>query len=694
MKLHKSLIAAAAPAVLLGACSENAWNDHLEGFEQPSVTEGIISTADYALTTDDYKTIASLDANIALAERDGEAEALELIGTSGTFATDNQAAKYIPALLATTNKNLPYFTYNDGSAVKVTYNVAENLPDQVKGVNSGTLTYTVEEEEYQAAWRSEDNYINAFAPATPAAASIPQILLNNLSPQEGQYAVVTYNQASQNPVFGTPDSPVEETYDEIGSVTEGQTVKLKGVVTAIQARGFILSDATGSILCYQSSGFDQTALPLFSEVTLEGPVSSYNKGLQMSISDGSYQVGAVADYTYPAPRTVTGADMDAAILAETPFLAQYVQLTGTVSISGNYYNITVPGAETAIGSGYMVPDYIKAQLEDGKTYTITGYFMAISGGKYYNVTITSVSAPGTKAGRNVVTRAPLADVTTEVENAIYRYEGGSWKEASDIEVLNPADYKAMGLTYGNFSGSQPDTYLPVYLKTKYPYAAPGDTKTIAYIYYANGSSSYNAKEYVLGETGIWTVNAGSSTSQFVKMDGEWKFNPSVVLTLPYARNTDPSYTYYMACVEWVYENIAKPMGSASLTAGDSFIDYRGNAEFYSGASAYYGNIDVRAASALNNMPEGYTGYDGLSDEEITLLMKKRFCTEVFPGALAKIHADAKPIEGMDVTYTFNITAYTGSAEEAQVVYLLTGPGEFTYLSSTWVSEAESESWKN
>lgn len=683
---------AAAPALLLGSCSENAWNDHLEGFEVPPVAGGT-TTAEYRLTTDDYKTIAGLADNVALAEKDGETEALELIGTSGTFATEEQAAKYLPALLATTNQNLPYFTYNDGSAVKVTYNVSANLPEQVKGVNSGTLTYTVEEEEYQAAWGSEDDFINAFAPATPAEASLPQILKNNLSPKEGQYAVVTYNQASVNPVFGTPDTPVEVEYDEIGSVTEGQNVKLKGVVTAIQARGFILSDATGSILCYQSSGFDQTALPLFSEVTLSAPVSSYNKGLQISISDGSYEVGGIADYTYPAPKVVTGADMDAAITAENPFLAQYVQFTGTVSISGNYYNITVPGAETAIGSGYMVPDYIKAQLEDGKEYTITGYFMAISGGKYYNVTITEVAAPGAKAARRNVMRAPLAQVTAEVENAIYQYVGGTWKVASDIVVLNPADYQAMGLTYGNFSGSQPDQYLPIYLKAKYPYAAAGDTKTVAYVYYS-GSATYNAKEYILGEDGAWKVNAGEITSQFVKMDGEWKYNPSVVMTLPYARNTDPSYTYYMACVEWVFENVAKPLGSASLTAGDSFIDYRGNAEFYSGASAYYGNVDVRAASALNNMPEGYTGYDGLSNDEITELMKKRFCTEVFPGALKKIHPDAKPIDGMDVTYTFNITSYTGSAEEATIVYLVTGPGEFTYQSSTWVSDEVSESWKN
>ena len=91
------------------------------------------------------------------------------------------------------------------------------------------------------------------------------------------------------------------------------------------------------------------------------------------------------------------------------------------------------------------------------------------------------------------------------------------------------------------------------------------------------------------------------------------------------------------------------------------------------------------------MTEGYTGYDGLSNEEITELMKKRFCTVVFPAALSKLHPDAKPIDGMDVTYTFNITAYTGSAEEVTIVYLVTGPGQFSYQSSSWVSDEVSAS---
>ncbi len=694
MKLKRYILGLGATALLMAGCSENAWNDHLEGFEVPPVAGGV-SNAEYVLTTDDYKNLSSLDANKAIAEELGESEALAAIGTNGCFQSQEQAVRYLPALLASTNKNLPYFTYNNGSAVKLTFNVSDQLPEEVKAINAGTLTYTLTEEDYQGIWGSDDDFINGFAPEKPAAASLPAILKKNVNAEAGQYAVITYNESQVNPVFGTtsnPEVPSWEMTSVIADLTEGEEVEIRGVITGLDARGFVVSDRSGSLLCYQASGFDQTAVALFSNVTVKGTVSSYNKGLQIGITSDSYEIVGEGEYTYPTPKTVTGADMDKAILAEFPFSAQYVTFTGTLSISGNYYNMTVEGAETAIGSGYMVPDYIKAQLEDGKTYQFTGYFMAISGGKYYNVVITSVGAPGAKVSARKVLRAPASAVATEIKNAIYLYNGSAWTTVSDLSVLNPSDYAKMGLSYANFSGSQPEQYLPTYLKVNYPYAPEEDVKTIAYLYYTSEGQTYQAREYMLSG-GEWKVNAGQTTCQFVKNDDQWVYNPSVVITLPYARNTDPSYTYYMEIVKWVYENICVPMGDTSMTSGKYFLDYRANAEFYSGASAYYGNVDVRAASALSHAPEGYTGYDGLDNDQIELLVKKRFSIETLPAALSVLHADAEPVDGMTVTYTINFTAYDGAPQESQIVYEVIGKGQFRYVSSTWVEPGQDDDWK-
>ena len=176
------------------------------------------------------------------------------------------------------------------------------------------------------------------------------------------------------------------------------------------------------------------------------------------------------------------------------------------------------------------------------------------------------------------------------------------------------------------------------------------------------------------------------TEKFTRKDNKWEFNPSVEMVLPYARNTDPTYTYFMAVKDWVFANVTKKLNPDAEPAngsqpGPPFIDYRNNAEFWSGASAYYGNVDVRASTAKSNAPEGYTEYDGLSDDEISALILKRFATESFPGALSIVDGEAQLVDGMDVTYTFTFTAYTSDGTQEYVVeYLLVDKGTFQFTS--------------
>lgn len=697
MKTKNSIIWVFAPALMLGACSENAWNDHLDGFETPSAAEGE-SNAVYKLTAADYATIAGLDANKTLAEQDGEQEALAAIGSNGCFSTEEEAQKYIPALLATTDKGLPFFTYNNESNVKVSYDVTTSLPEIVRGVNAGTKTYKVSQTNYIDSWDDEEEYINAFCPALPASEYLPVILGDEMKDAKaGEYVVVNYNESAENPEFGgeTPTPPAKPVWSEtnvLSGLSDGQSLEVHGTVTALDARGFVLTDKAGSILCYQGSGFDVAAVPLFSQVIVKGKAKVYNRGFQMEVTPSDYTVGELGSYTYPAPEVVSGGDMDAAIAGDNTFQPQYVKLTGTLTINGNYYNFNVDGAENSQGSFYMTPDFIKSQVEDGKTYDIYGYFMAVSGGKYYNVVVTQVATPGSKIRSSKIRKVPAESIVAVEKNALYQYDGKDWKQVSAALVLGPSDYASMGNTYGSLNQTQRDRDLPIFLKQNYPYAVEGDTKTLVYTFYANSATSIQAREYILSE-GEWVANLGESTSQFTKTDGIWKYNPSIVINLPYARNTDPSYTYYMACVNWVYENICVPMGDTSITSGKYFIDYRGNAEFYSGASAYYGNVDVRASSALNHAPDGYTVYEGMSDEEITLLMKKRFCTEVMLHALETLHPDVKPANDMEVTITVNFTVYDGAAQDAMVEYVVVGPGKLEYKSTNCVEEGQDADWK-
>ena len=109
----------------------------------------------------------------------------------------------------------------------------------------------------------------------------------------------------------------------------------------------------------------------------------------------------------------------------------------------------------------------------------------------------------------------------------------------------------------------------------------------------------------------------------------------------------------------------------------------GNNEYYSGTSAYQGNVDLRPAKARDQYP---AGYEGKSDDEIQKLMMDRFTQEVLPGALSALHPDAEPVEGIDVIYTVNFAVYTGSTATYTVNYKVIGKGKFEFIECNWYVE--------
>jgi hypothetical protein len=223
--------------------------------------------------------------------------------------------------------------------------------------------------------------------------------------------------------------------------------------------------------------------------------------------------------------------------------------------------------------------------------------------------------------------------------------------------------------------------LPTYLKTNFPYAQADDTKNVVYTFYNGSASSLACDQYIYNGS-EWVINEGivTETAQFVRNNGSWLYDPNVTITLPSGKNQELSTTYYQACVDWVYENICKPLGDTSIKSGKYYVSSYGNNEYYSGTSAYQGNVDLRPSAAKAQYP---TEYENMSDDEVVALMKSRFMNEVMPGALATLHPDAKPIDGLDVIYTINFVAYTGSSVSYTARFKVVGVGQFQPIDCTW-----------
>lgn len=672
--LYSALIASCL--VALSSCDPNDWNDKLDGFDGDKGITNKQMIA-YTFTDADYTNLAANSANIKQAG-DTLSKELKVVGTQHYFTNKITARDYIPNFLS--DSDFAYFTLSDGSSINITYRVAGNVPEEVTNFGAAS-EYTVTETDYQDAWGSEEDYIEAFSPIVSAQKHIPSILSVEYSDaKKGDMVIVNYKQTETEPSFGgsgNDPAPGYEMTSALGSVSVGSNVTVKGLVTAICARGFILTDNSGSILVYYASGFDATAYKVGDQVDVTGEVSAYNKGFQITGTTATVTVTGNQAYSYPSAKVLDGKACDALLGITDNQLAVFAQFTGKVTISGNFYNFTIDGAETAIGSLYQATDEQKALFESDKTYTVTGYFTSISGGKYVNfVPTAAVEAKATKSRRAL--RAATA-VTSNSVSAVYAFDGNNWKANTSINLLQAADYTAMGMKYFNLE--KPDEYLPTYLKVNFPYAKAGDTKLVAYKYYASSKTSLVCDQYTFNGS-LWQKTNGvtEESAQFVRTNGKWMYDPNVEITLPGGKGVEISTKYYQACVDWVYEHIDKPLGSTGLKDGNFYISKYGNNEYYCGTSAYQGNVDLRPAKAKEQYP---AGYEGMTDEQIETLMMDRFCKEVLPGVLATLHADAAPVAGLEVVYNINFAVYNNATTNHTVRYKVTAPGTFEFIDCTW-----------
>lgn len=202
------------------------------------------------------------------------------------------------------------------------------------------------------------------------------------------------------------EKPVSGTIAEIlaaGAVNEAST---SGTVVATYARGFLLGDGTGYILTYVGS---DSGLAVGDVVSVSGATTMYGGLLQFG-NTSTFEKTGTAEFTQPTPEVLDAAAMDAYLSAPS---IKYVQYTGTLNISGYYYNVTIDGAETAVGSiSYPIEGLVDEAL-NGQTVTVTGYLIGFSSGKYVNtMAVSVVKAEGT--GIDAAVNANVAPVYFDI----------------------------------------------------------------------------------------------------------------------------------------------------------------------------------------------------------------------------------------------------------------------------------------
>lgn len=677
--IFNGLIACGAIAVL-ASCSENSWNnEYLDDFKAPDAYTKV-ETVKYTLTEADYKAIGDLSTALTQAEADGfNKTQLQNWAKLGYFTTDFPANKYLPIFLE--SSSFAYFAANNGSTVAATYK--EQLQNEViNGIYNGKV-HTFTNLNYQAAWGDPDKFAYTLTPKVWPGKAIPAILTTTYpDATDGTYVLVNYNISETEPTFGTvaPATPIDQ-------VKVNNQYTIKGRVTAVCKQGYILTDATGSLLVYYGSSFEASASDYYigMEVQVSGKGSQYNGGLQLAPT--SEVIYSSEPYTYPTPIAMDGTKMNElrdAILANGSkgTMPVYVEFSAKVTSTGNYTNFTVEGGETT-GSAYQLTADAQKLFTKDETVTIKGYVLSVNTDKttkkptYVNFVVTEVGGKATaKMGNGTFIPKPTEDQT--LTNALYFFDGSTWAPAKTIDLLiSPSDLKEMGIDKEYISNADAAYYFPIFLKRLYPYAKIDDSMLVAY---QSGSKYANCAQFDY-DGHQWTKYdyLENKTSQYAKVKGSWIFDPNVTLVIPNDRQTEPGLTFYQYGVDWVKDN-----------KGSQYID-RGNSEFYSGCSAYYCNVN-HDLTQVDKYAEA--AWAGVNRDDIIPTMRQHFLNEVIPAALKAYYPNANLVDGYNdpIIYEVDYITYYGSTSfdgktgnvNDTVKYEVKGPGEFKLVYSTWL----------
>ena len=241
--------------------------------------------------------------------------------------------------------------------------------------------------------------------------------------------------------------PTGQSITDIVALPDDSGVEtLESVVVAKTGRGFVLSDGTTAIYAYDSGA---NPVEPGDVVKVLATKTTYNGVPELATLTSVEKTGTAA-VNHPTAKDVT-----AEALTYEASVAEYIQFTGTLHISGSYYNVEFAGVDTGVKQGSIVypVESLGAAAFDGQTVTVTGYYNGLSsGGKFLNIIATKIVDANAKG--------TLANPYTPAEAAA-AVAGFSWTSSTEYDSTDDVYMKGKicridsggtyteGGTYGN-----------------------------------------------------------------------------------------------------------------------------------------------------------------------------------------------------------------------------------------------------
>lgn len=245
---------------------------------------------------------------------------------------------------------------------------------------------------------------------------------------------VSYTGGSEVPAY---------TLEEIAAMNKDADVQTDEVlVVAKYARGVMLAQNGFYLLAFDNAGVNAAIGDI---VTVTGKVGEY-AGLKQIASPAVEVISSDNEVVLPDPKVLEGIDEYSSDKVEL------IQYSGTLAVSGSYFNVNVDGS-TRQGSIQYPLDADALKALDKKPIVATGFFTGITSSKYVNMMSTSVVEQEGNVFDVTPTQINVAAGATSTE--INVTGNVAWTaEASDGATVSPTSGTGAGTITVSFAANE------------------------------------------------------------------------------------------------------------------------------------------------------------------------------------------------------------------------------------------------
>lgn len=249
---------------------------------------------------------------------------------------------------------------------------------------------------------------------------------NNTPENNGGYLYSLNGETGQSDE--PPAEAVSGTVTEIIALADDTAIEIPEATVAAKSKvGLIVTDGTSNVYIYFKSGETVPEVEIGDKVKVEATKTTYGGVPELESATVTKLSEGTVDY--PEPK-----DLNPIAATYESNVTEFVKLSGKLIVSGNYYNVEIPGVDSGskMGSVSNPPESMNLSALDGKDVVVTGYFTGLSSnGKYINIVAVEVGLANPDAKYCTVEPAAInvkADATTATFDIV---ANAAWTVVSD-----------------------------------------------------------------------------------------------------------------------------------------------------------------------------------------------------------------------------------------------------------------------